>query len=67
VALNAANEVAVEAFLAGRLPFPGIARLVSEALERHTVAPMASLEDVLENDRTARRRAKELLSMQVPA
>jgi 1-deoxy-D-xylulose-5-phosphate reductoisomerase len=66
-ALNAANEVAVEAFLEGRLAFTGIARLVSEVLERHPVVPLASLEDVLENDRTARRRAKELLSMQVPA
>ena len=66
-ALNAANEVAVEAFLEGRLPFTGIARLVSEVLERHPVVPLASLEDVLQSDRTARRRAKELLSMQVPA
>jgi 1-deoxy-D-xylulose-5-phosphate reductoisomerase len=67
VALNAANEVAVEAFLLERLPFTGIARLVAKVLERHTVVPLASLEDVLENDRTARRAAKELLSMQVPA
>jgi 1-deoxy-D-xylulose-5-phosphate reductoisomerase len=67
VALNAANEVAVEAFLEERLPFTGIARLVAEVLERHVVVPLACLEDVLENDRTARRAAKELLSMQVPA
>ena len=34
-ALNAANEEAVTAFLDGRLPFPGIAEVVSEVLARH--------------------------------
>ena len=63
--LNAANEVAVGAFLDRRLEFPGITRLVSEVLERHETRPVGSLDDVLEGDRAARRRAEEILSMQV--
>ncbi|HET8947192.1 MAG TPA: 1-deoxy-D-xylulose-5-phosphate reductoisomerase [Candidatus Polarisedimenticolia bacterium] len=66
-ALNAANEVAVEAFLDGRLPFPGIARLVQEVLERHRPAPVRALEEVVECDRAARRAAEEILSMKVLA
>ena len=67
VALNAANEIAVEAFLAERLPFPGIARLVEEVLGRHRPAPVPALDDVLECDRSARRAAKEILAMEVLA
>jgi 1-deoxy-D-xylulose-5-phosphate reductoisomerase len=63
--LNAANEVAVGAFLDGRLGFPGIARMVGEVLERHAAVPVVSLEDVLEADRFARRSAEEILSMKV--
>jgi 1-deoxy-D-xylulose-5-phosphate reductoisomerase len=66
-ALNAANEIAVDAFLHGRLPFPGIARLVQEVLDRHRPAPVRGLEDVLECDRAARRAAEEILSMKVQA
>jgi 1-deoxy-D-xylulose-5-phosphate reductoisomerase len=64
-ALNAANEVAVGAFLGGRLGFTGIAQMVSEVLERHHTRPVGSLDDVLEGDRDARRSAEEILSMQV--
>jgi 1-deoxy-D-xylulose-5-phosphate reductoisomerase len=64
-ALNAANEVAVQAFLDGRLGFPGIARLVAEVLERHRPGPVGSLEDVVAGDLAARRMAKEILSMRV--
>jgi 1-deoxy-D-xylulose-5-phosphate reductoisomerase len=63
--LNAANEVAVQAFLDGRLGFLGIARLVAEVLERHRPGPVGSLEDVITGDRTARREAEEILSMKV--
>jgi 1-deoxy-D-xylulose-5-phosphate reductoisomerase len=57
--LNAANEVAVESFLDGRIGFDRIHRLVAEVMERASVEPLASLEDVLEQDRLARRLAKE--------
>ena len=67
VALNAANEVAVEAFLGGRLPFPGIARVVEEVLGRHRTTKAQGLEDILECDRTARRAAEEILAMEVKA
>jgi 1-deoxy-D-xylulose-5-phosphate reductoisomerase len=55
--LNAANEVAVEAFLGGRIAFPGIWKLVAEVLEKcpHTEHP--SLETLLATDAEARRLA----------
>jgi 1-deoxy-D-xylulose-5-phosphate reductoisomerase len=62
-ALNAANEVAVQAFLDGRLGFLGIAALVRDVLEGHQTAPLHSLDDVIHADGAARRRAEEILSM----
>jgi 1-deoxy-D-xylulose-5-phosphate reductoisomerase len=56
-ALNAANEVAVEAFLAGRLRFTGIAPVVEETLASLGPGPAWSLDDVLEADGRARREA----------
>ncbi|MBL0921648.1 MAG: 1-deoxy-D-xylulose-5-phosphate reductoisomerase [Phycisphaerales bacterium] len=52
---NAANEAAVEAFLAGRIPFGRITRLAREALDGVGLGPMQSLDDALEADREARR------------
>jgi len=60
--LNAANEVAVRAFLSGRLAFVGIIGLVREVLERHQPRPLAGLEDALEWDRWARGQAEALLT-----
>lgn len=58
--LNAANEVAVELFLAGELPFLGISQLVRAVLEEELEAPGAasSLEDVLEADQRGREAAR---------
>jgi len=61
-ALNAANEVAVAAFLAGRLDFPGIPRLIEQVLERHRNAAATDLEAVLEADRWAREQADSMLA-----
>ena len=58
--LNAANEVAVELFLAGRLPFPGIAGLVGACLDELPPLPVSSLDDVLAADAAARRLAGRL-------
>jgi len=58
---NAANEVAVAAFLAGRLPFLGIAEVVADALARADGAPARDLDDLLEADRAARALADERL------
>ena len=61
-ALNAANEVAVQAFLERRTTFLGIPRLVEEVLDRHRALPVLSIEEVLEADRWARSAAEESLA-----
>ncbi|MGH8363304.1 MAG: 1-deoxy-D-xylulose-5-phosphate reductoisomerase [Gammaproteobacteria bacterium] len=55
--LNAANEIAVQAFLSERLRFTAIAEVVSETLERCVSAAAGSIEEVLDHDRRARRMA----------
>ena len=55
--LNAANEVAVNAFLARRIGFLDIVRVVEEVLARHSAHPLASLDDVYAVDEEARARA----------
>ncbi len=59
--LNAANEVAVQAFLDNRIPFSGIPRLVNQAMEEHALDPAAELEAILEADAWARRRTEEII------
>jgi len=55
--LNAANEIAVEAFLARRLPFTAIARVIADTLSALTGRAAAGLEDILAADDQARRFA----------
>jgi 1-deoxy-D-xylulose-5-phosphate reductoisomerase len=55
--LNAANEVAVSAFLDGRIGFLDIAAVVEEVLGRLPAEPLVSLEQLLEADRRAREAA----------
>ncbi len=62
--LNAANEVAVAAFLKGAVSFPDIARIISKVMGKHTVQPLASLEQVLAVDRQARQTARTIISQQ---
>jgi len=57
--LNAVNEVAVEHFLNGAIPFPRITELAEEILVTHTVMADPGLDDILNCDREARRLAKE--------
>jgi 1-deoxy-D-xylulose-5-phosphate reductoisomerase len=59
VMLNAANEVAVEAFLARQLNFPGIAAVIEAVVERGTGGAAGALEDVLAVDAESRARARE--------
>ncbi len=59
IVLNAANEVAVEAFLAGRLAFLAIAEVVEKCLTWLGDEPVESLDDVFESDAEARRFARE--------
>ena len=58
--LNAANEIAVERFLAGELPFVGIVDIVNRVLDRHAgqTAAIASVEDALHWDGWARNEAR---------
>jgi len=58
-ALNAADEVAVAAFLDGRLPFLGIPEVVEKVLGRMPRLMLQKVDDVLAADAEARRMAKE--------
>lgn len=58
--LNAANEVAVRCFLARKLRFLDIARVVEEALSQIPRHELTSLDDVISNDLEARRIAEEI-------
>ncbi len=60
--LNAANEVAVAAFLEGRLPWLAIADVVSETLDAHDGMAIKDVEDVLGADAAARAKAYEVLA-----
>ena len=60
--LNAGNEVAVAAFLAGKLPFTGIAALVGDLLGSTAFAAPRSIADVLEIDRKVRLIASSMLA-----
>ncbi|HEY1050499.1 MAG TPA: 1-deoxy-D-xylulose-5-phosphate reductoisomerase [Prosthecobacter sp.] len=57
--LNAANEVAVEAFLNGTLSFPGIWQTVERVMNAHQVVPHPTLEALIEADAWARREAAQ--------
>ena len=59
--MNAANEIAVNAFLEEKIPFQSIARVIEEVMSRHAPADVSSLEAVLEADAQARRQAEEIL------
>jgi 1-deoxy-D-xylulose-5-phosphate reductoisomerase len=58
--LNAADEVAVAAFLEGELAFTGIAEVVERALDEIPSRPVGHFSDLYEADATARRRAADL-------
>ena len=63
IVLNAANEVAVSAFLAEKLGFLEIARVVEEALSKSTVRPVTDLGDVTAADANARELARDLAGL----
>ena len=57
--LNAADEVAVAAFLDGRIPFTGIAEVVERVLEEMPGRPLGHFEDILAADSEARERSEQ--------
>jgi 1-deoxy-D-xylulose-5-phosphate reductoisomerase len=59
--LNAANEVAVQAFLDGRLNFTAIAAVIDKVLQRLDSSPVKTLGDVLDADAAARREGLALI------
>lgn len=59
--LSAANEVAVEGFLSGNVPWNAIADVCVDVLERHDGATPTSVDDVIEADQVARRIAEEIV------
>ena len=65
--LNAANEVAVEAFLAGRLPFTGISQVIGHVLDAVPATEAASLETVMAADGESRRAAGTRVAAVAPA
>jgi len=61
VTLNAADEIAVEAFLAGRIPFPAIAETIEETLQRFPSREPRSVHEVLDIDRQSREAARKVI------
>jgi 1-deoxy-D-xylulose-5-phosphate reductoisomerase len=61
VALNTADEVAVIAFIEGRLRFLDIPEVVTEIVEGHQIRKMESLEDIFEVDRETRSKTRNLI------
>jgi 1-deoxy-D-xylulose-5-phosphate reductoisomerase len=55
--LNAANEVAVDAFLRERISFLDIPRTIKHVMDTHEVQPLATLDDAIGADRWARKEA----------
>jgi 1-deoxy-D-xylulose-5-phosphate reductoisomerase len=62
--LNAADEIAVEAFLQGRISFPAIARVVEETLQRMPDREPANIGEILAIDQEARRMAVNVINTQ---
>jgi 1-deoxy-D-xylulose-5-phosphate reductoisomerase len=61
--MNAANEVAVQAFLDGEIPFMGIADVIERSLHAVPVEPVRHFSDLYRADAAARERARELLEV----
>lgn len=59
--LNAANEVAVEAFLGGEIPFLQIPAVIRAALDRHRPQPLQHIDEALRADRWGRETAREII------
>ena len=61
--LNAANEVAVDAFCDRQVSFPGISEAVGQVMDRHEVIGQPSFEQILQADEWARETARDILAL----
>jgi len=61
--MNAANEVAVEAFLKGKIGFTDIATSIARTMDSHEPRSLATIEEVLSSDRWAREKSRELIGL----
>ena len=59
--LNAANEIAVSAFLEGSLKFTDLPLLIQQVMNQHEVKPVKTVEDILRADQWGREKSKALL------
>ncbi len=59
--MNAANEVAVEAFLSGKIKFTEIVELIEKTMDLHSPHDLKSIEEVLHADKWGREKTRELL------
>jgi 1-deoxy-D-xylulose-5-phosphate reductoisomerase len=59
--LNAANEVAVEAFLQGKIGFSHIPQVISSTMNRHKTTPLRNVDDALEADHWAKGKALDFI------
>jgi len=61
--LNAANEIAVQAFLDELIPYKDIAELIRMVMHNHRPSPLNDLQDVLNADRWARQETTKLITV----
>ena len=61
--LNAANEIAVDAFCDGHNSFVGIASLVTKVMDQHQVVEHPSLDEIIEADQWAQETARDLVGL----
>jgi 1-deoxy-D-xylulose-5-phosphate reductoisomerase len=59
--LNGANEIAVDAFLQGKIGFLDIPHIIEEAMDNHETFPLTSIDEALEANQWAQSRAKEII------
>ena len=61
--MNAANEVAVDAFLAGKIKFTDIALLIEKTMSAHDAHPLGSIDEVMGADLWGRKKTRKLLGL----
>ena len=61
--LNAANEIAVQAFLDELIPYKDIAELIQMVMQNHSPSPLNELQDVLDTDQWAREETTKLITV----